>query len=85
MWLTRCSTARIAGQVKRTSLQNSGGSPAGIDCTGSMTFDFNAYALTGVDPALVAGESIFAQFWTRDPLDPFGSNLSGGICFDLCP
>lgn len=75
----------VAAPVVRTGAQNAGGSASGVDCTGKMTFDFNAYVQSGVDPLLVVGATVFAQYWTRDPADPFGSNLSAGICFTLCP
>ena len=79
-------TICVAPPVRRTALQSSGGTPGpSSDCTGQMSFDFNAYAASGLDASLVPGVTVYAQWWTRDPFDPFGTNLSGGIAFDLCP
>jgi hypothetical protein len=78
-------TLCIGGSVVRTDLQNSGGSPAGKDCSGTMGFDFNAYFASGVAPDLAAGTLVFAQYWTRDVDDPFGSSLSEALAFDLAP
>jgi hypothetical protein len=57
----------VAPPVRRTSVQSSAGSAAGNDCSGSFAFDFNAHIQSGVDPALSAGERVFAQHWSRDP------------------
>jgi hypothetical protein len=78
-------TLCIGGQITRTGPQNSGGSPSGQDCSGTMSFDFDAYVQSGVDPSLVSGALVFAQYWVRDVNDLFGSSLSDGIVFDLCP
>lgn len=78
-------TLCIGGLITRTGPQNSGGSPSGQDCTGKMSFDFDAYVASGVDPSLVPGTLVFAQYWTRDVNDLFGSSLSDAVVFDLCP
>jgi hypothetical protein len=75
----------IGGTVTRTGLQNSGGTGTQPNCTGKMSFDFNAYLASGADPALSAGSMVFAQYWTRDVNDLFGSSLSDALAFDLCP
>ena len=48
--------------------------------------DFKAFALSGVDPALVAGASVYAQYWYRDPADAYGSGTTdagGQLRLDL--
>jgi hypothetical protein len=70
---------------KRTSVQSSGGSPTGLDCTGAYSLDFNAYLAGGGDPAVTAGKYVQAQYWSRDPADPFTVSLSAGIEFVVCP
>lgn len=70
--------------LRRTSAQNSGGSPSGSDCTGAFSFDFNAYIATGFDPLLVVGQQVNAQFWSRDPADPFTTNLTNAVQFAIC-
>jgi hypothetical protein len=80
-------TLCVAQPLHRTAQQNSGGNPSGTDCSGHLSFDFNAYAQSGVDATLTAGTSISAQFYYRDPLDPAGfvTGLTNALRFTLCP
>ncbi|HVS17695.1 MAG TPA: hypothetical protein VMT18_03760 [Planctomycetota bacterium] len=72
--------------IRRTPLQSSGGAPIGVnDCSGSFAFDMNAHVQSGIDPLLVPGVEVGAQYWYRDPADPFGSGLSDAIQFAVCP
>jgi hypothetical protein len=71
--------------VRRTPIQSTGGSTSGADCSGSMSFDFNAYIRSGIDPNLIAGQSCATQFYYRDPLDTFGLGLSDALMFTICP
>jgi hypothetical protein len=68
----------------RTTLLNSGGSPP---CGGTLKMDFNAYVASGKDPALVAGQQVWAQAWSRDPgfAPPNNTSLSDAVTFTLCP
>jgi len=68
----------------RTPPQSSGGSGA---CTGHWQYDMNARIQSGIDPNLVPGKFIYAQWWGRDPLDPagFGSQLSDALRFGIAP
>jgi Tol biopolymer transport system component len=56
-------------------------------CEGSFSLDFNAYVASGADPALVAGKTVWGQWWARDPGLPPPSNasLSDAIRVTLCP
>jgi hypothetical protein len=67
----------------RTPLQisTSAGSPP---CTGAYAFDFNAYIASGFDPSLVAGQQVWAQYWSRDTGVPSGSGLTNGLTFMIC-
>jgi plastocyanin len=68
----------------RTQTQNSGGSPTGSDCTGVFAFDFNVY-MAGSPPIVFAsGDVVDGQFWSRDPADPFTTNLTNAIHFGIC-
>jgi hypothetical protein len=69
---TLCAKAPI----KRTPVQSSGGNPPPNDCTGSYTFDFNVHISSGIDPALVFGATVDAQYWARDPGFPPPNNTS---------
>jgi hypothetical protein len=55
-------------------------------CNGSYDIDFNLYFATqSVDPNLVAGATVDAQVWYRDPPNPGTANFSGAIHFVMCP
>jgi hypothetical protein len=78
-------TLCIAGQVRRTAGQNSGGTVGGPDCSGTYSFNFNAHIQGGSDPLLVAGEQVFTQYWYRDPVSPSGTGLSDASQFTIQP
>lgn len=78
-------TLWVGGMLKRTPGQNSGGSPMGSNCTGTLGFDFNARIASGVDPTLVAGSAVYAQYVYRDPLSSFGWGMSDALAFTICP
>jgi hypothetical protein len=78
-------TLCIATPFVRTNAMNSGGSPSGSDCTGAYAFDFNAHIQSGVDPALVVGAEVFAQYRARDPQASSSSSLSNGLRFLVNP
>ncbi len=70
--------------IRRTLAQNSGGSPPPVlDCSGSYSFDFDAWYATGHDATLVPGAVLEGQFWSRDPQSPFGSGLTDAIEFTV--
>ena len=75
----------IAPPTTRTNPQGSGGSGTGTDCTGSFDFDMAGHILSGVDPALVCGAIVYAQYWCRDP--GFGApnnvGLTAGVRFQI--
>lgn len=78
---TKCA----ANPVVRTPTQDSGGSASGTDCSGSYSFDFNAWMALGLDPGLTAGLDIYAQFWSRDPASNSTTSLSNALRFVLHP
>lgn len=76
----------VVAPTLRTPPQNSGGSaPPTSDCSGSFSLDFNARIQSGFDPLLVAGEDVFAQYWSRDPADASTTNLSNALAFYIEP
>ena len=79
-------TLCVGGQIKRSPVQNSGGTPPGsLDCTGTYSIDFNAFLQSGVNPLLqVVGQQVNAQYWSRDPQDPFGTSLTNAVQFNVC-
>jgi hypothetical protein len=75
----------VAPPTQRTLIQSSGGSASGNDCTGEFHYDFNARIQSGVDPALNAGQEVFAQYWSRDPASPSTTSLSNALWFVVNP
>ncbi|MCE9593191.1 MAG: VCBS repeat-containing protein [Planctomycetes bacterium] len=74
-----------AWKIRRTPLQNSGGNPPPNDCSGVLTFDFNAWIRSGVDASLVPSQTVCAQFWYRDVVSPGGSSTSDALQFTVGP
>jgi hypothetical protein len=72
----------VGAGLLRTPGQNSGGAGP---CGGTLVFDFNSWVALGSDPALVAGQKVWAQFWYRDVASPGGNGLTNGVTFTLCP
>lgn len=78
-------TLCVHSPIRRTPTQNSGGNPTGVSCTGTFSFDFNAYIQTGVDPLVqVVGQQVNTQYWSRDPQDPFTTNTTDAVQFAVC-
>jgi hypothetical protein len=75
-------TLCIGAGLLRTPGQNSGGAGP---CGGTLSFDFNAYAGLGVDPGLVPGQKVWAQYWYRDVASLGGTGLTDAVTFTLCP
>jgi hypothetical protein len=74
----------VAEPRHRTALQDSGGIPGALDCSGALSVDFDAILATG-NTGLSAGKFGFAQFWQLDPSAPDGSALSAGLRFRIEP
>jgi len=69
--------------TKRTPLSTS--SSAGAPpCTGLYAFDLNARIASGIDPTLVAGQQVWAQYWTRNGGVASGTGLTNGLTFTIC-
>jgi hypothetical protein len=69
--------------TRRTIVQDSGGNSGA--CSGFFGFDFNALIASGVDPALVAGQLVNCQYWSRDPGAASTTNLTSGLEFEIAP
>lgn len=68
----------------RTGPQNSGGNVGPDDCSGTFSFHVSQAFLAA--ESLGWGDTVFAQYWYRDPNDPsgFGSGLSDAMRFTVC-
>ena len=78
---TKC----VLAPIRRTPIQSSGGNPPPDDCSGVYTYDFNARIQSGADPNLVVGQTVFAQYWSRDPVSPSTTGLTDAVEFQICP
>ncbi len=80
-------TLCVAPPLHRTTVQNSGGSAVGIDCSGAYAFDFNAQIQSAIDLQLVVGAQVFAQYWSRDPgfSNPNNVELTDALVFQIEP
>jgi len=68
--------------LKRTGLLNSGGTPPPVsDCSGTYAFDFDAWFAAGLDPSLLPGTVVDAQFFSRDHQSSAGTGLTDAIEF----
>lgn len=76
---TRC----VANPIKRTAIQNAGGT--GGTCDGTYSLDFNQRIQSGIDPALTPGTTVYAQYWTRDPAAPSSTGLTNAVQFTIAP
>ena len=75
----------VATPVKRTPVIDSGGNAGADDCSGTYSFEFNAVIQGGLDPALVPGAVVYAQFWSRDPNASYTTNRSDALTFGVAP
>lgn len=71
--------------LRWTAVQSSGGNAGQVDCSGVYQFDFNAWIASGRDPALTAGEQVWAQWFIRDPAAPTTLNSSNALTFVIAP
>jgi Tol biopolymer transport system component len=68
--------------VTRTPALTAGGFAS---CDGSIGFDMNAWIASGADPLLQSGSTVYAQVWSRDPLELEGGVLSDALAFLIAP
>jgi hypothetical protein len=66
----------------RTSAIASGGAATGNSCTGSYAFTFSTAYMNA--HGLVPGNTVYAQWWMRDPASSFSTGLSNGLQFTVC-
>jgi len=86
MFVPFYSAIRCVGPVTvRTPFQNSNGDDPPATCTGSFSYPFtHAYAAA---QGLAAGDTIYMQWFSRDPAHPDGTgvSLSNSLEVSFCP
>jgi len=75
----------VQSPVRRTPIQSSGVHAPPDDCSGSFSFQMNSWIQSGIDPLLVPGATVCAQFWSRDPASPSTTSLSDALSFTVRP
>lgn len=80
-------TMCVQSPLRRTWIQNAGGSIGSANCSGVYHFDFNAWVASGADARLAAGTTVNCQFYSRDPGFPPPDNigLTDALEFTLLP
>jgi hypothetical protein len=71
--------------LKRVTAVATGGNGTGQDCSGVLSYDFNAWIASGKDKGLASGLTLYAQWWYRDSQDGFGAGLTDGLQFTIQP
>lgn len=76
---TKC----VGGATRRTPIQSSAGNAAPNDCSGTYAFTFDPVymAAKGIAP----GETIYSQYWSRDPALGSSTGLTDGLQFTVSP
>ncbi|MFM7298214.1 MAG: hypothetical protein ACKO4Q_13465, partial [Planctomycetota bacterium] len=72
----------VGNPTVRTAAVNSGGSATGNSCTGSYSFVFSTAYMNSV--GLSPGDTVYAQWWMRDPASPSTTGLSNALQFTVC-
>ena len=75
-------TLCIAAPTVRTANISSGGSAGGNDCSGAYLFAFDTAYMNA--HAINPGDTIFAQWWMRDPAVASTTGLSNAVRFTVC-
>jgi hypothetical protein len=73
----------LAAPILDTPLVHTGGSAVGLDCSGSLSFDLNGWLQAGGAPGLVAGDTLWAQYFYRDIPHPDGTGTGMTAALEL--
>ncbi|MCK6447081.1 MAG: hypothetical protein L6Q99_11885 [Planctomycetes bacterium] len=60
-------------------------SSAATACSGVFLFDFNGWLAAGNDPSVIAGDTLYGQFWFRDPPSSFDVGFTDAVRFVVYP
>ena len=80
-------TLCVQPALQRLPILNSGGPAGAPNCSGTLTFDFNAWLQGPGAGSVMAGDQLNAQYFYRDPQHPDGTGygLTGGVEFTVLP
>jgi hypothetical protein len=75
-------TLCVMAPTVRTLNVGSGGAGTGNSCTGSYSFNFSTAYMNA--NAINIGDTIYCQWWMRDPASPSTTGLSNAVRFTVC-
>lgn len=76
-------TLCVAAPTVRTPIVSSNGSlPPANNCTGLYSFTFTTAYMNSL--GLDAGDTVYCQWWSRDPAAPFATGLSNAVRVTFC-
>jgi hypothetical protein len=75
----------IGYAIRRSPPLLSGGSVGAPDCSGTFAYNFTHNFL--INQNALVGNTVFTQYYSRDPLHPdgTGASLTAGLSFTVCP
>ena len=73
----------VTSPLRKTAPQQATGIQ--FPCEGRYSYDFNALIQSGSDSDLVAGATVYSQYWFRDPMGVTGSSTSQALQFTIEP
>jgi hypothetical protein len=76
---TKC----VSAPTVRTPTQGSGGNPPPDDCSGTYAFTFDSAYMSA--KGIGVGDTIYCQWWSRDPAAPWTTGLTDALSFTVCP
>jgi hypothetical protein len=75
-------TLCVGSPLYRLPGRNSGGTTG---CSGTIGYTLADIAATPPGAQIAPGSRVWIQLWARDTGDTFGSSLSDGLTFEVCP
>jgi serine protease AprX len=75
-------TLCVMAPTVRTLNISSGGAGSGSSCSGTYTFNFSTAYMNA--NAINPGDTIYCQWWMRDPPSPSTTGLSNALRFTVC-
>ena len=76
-------TLCLGAGLRRVGAVPTNGNSGPLDCSGTLSYDFNTWIASGKDPALVDGFTAYAQWWFREPGDILGVGLTDALQFTI--
>ncbi len=76
-------TLCVHAPILRGPVSMSGGAWPPNECSGAFAYNFNSLIQSGTVPGLVAGATVYTQYWYRDPADAYTTGLTDAVVFTI--